>query len=102
MNQQDEPGYCDYSSFGSGPDGTDSDETEVECRQNFLTLVERLTRYERALDVTSRLRADGINLQDGDNTFIFNARIDNGVIRADENSDDAELMKVNAAYTVRN
>ena len=32
--------------------------------------------------------------QNGENTFIFNALIENGVIYAAENSEEAELLKV--------
>ena len=44
----------------------------------------------------TRLMQDGINIQNGDNTFIFNAKIDNGVLLAEENSEASELIKVSA------
>jgi len=100
VNQCDEPGYIDYSSFGSGPpslahpEGCDRDASEAQCRANYQELVEKLTKYERALEVTNRINEDGINIQNGENTFIFNAEIDNGAMYAAENSEEAELLKV--------
>jgi hypothetical protein len=80
----------DYSSFGSGPDGADLDGAEAESRANYHKLVDRLTKYERSLEVTTRIEEDGVDIQCGENTFIFNASIDNGVIMAEENSETAK------------
>ena len=63
VNQQDEPGFVDYSSFGSGPGSCDLDASEAQCRTNYDQLVDNLLKYERALEVTSRLNEDGINIQ---------------------------------------
>jgi len=68
VNQQDEPGFVDYSSFGSGPGSCDLDASEAQCRTNYDQLVDNLLKYERALEVTSRLNEDGINIQNGENT----------------------------------
>jgi len=94
VNQQGEQVCKDASSFGSGVDGADCDATEAECRANYHQLVSKITRYERAADVNDRILEDGVNIHAGENTFIFNASIDNGVILADENSDEAKLIKV--------
>ena len=94
MNQQNKPLFYDYTSFGSGEGGLDQDASEARCRSCFEDLVDRLVEYERALEVTTRLEEDGIEIQNGDNTFIFNSQIDNGVIYAEESSEDAELLKV--------
>ena len=94
MNQQDELMYRDYSSFGTGPNGTDRDASEAQCRRNYQELVEQMTKYERALDVKQRIDDESVNLLNGENTFIFNAEIDNGVIFCPENSEDAKLLKV--------
>ena len=94
VNQQGEQVCKDASSFGSGVGGADCDATEAECRANYHQLVAKITRYERAADVYDRILEDGVDILAGQNTFIFNASIDNGVILADENSDEAKLIKV--------
>ena len=96
MSQQDEAMYSDFSSFGSGPGGTDRDASEALSRANYLELVDKLTKYERALDVTNRIYEEGISIQKGENTFIFNAKIENGVVFVPENGgeEEAELVKV--------
>ena len=86
--------YRDYSSFGTGANGADRDASEALCRRNYHELVEQLTKYERALDVHARITEEGVNLLNGENTFIFNAEIQNGVIYCAENSDEAKLLKV--------
>ena len=63
VNQQDEVMYTDFSSFGSGPDGTDRDASEAQCRRNYNNLVRKITKYERAKDVYNRLCEDGIQIQ---------------------------------------
>ena len=88
------PLHQDFSSFGSGPDSEHRDATEAKCYGNFENLVEKIIQYERALDVHDRLNADGILIENGDNTFIFSASIDNGVILAEEGSEETKLLKV--------
>lgn len=90
----------DYSSFGSGPEGKDLDGSEAECRANYESLVDRITKYERALHVTDRINQDGVDIQAGENTFIFSASIDNGIILAEENSNLAQLFKVRYATLI--
>ena len=63
VNQQDEVMYTDFSSFGSGPNGTDRDASEAQCRRNYTNLVRKITKYERAKDVYNRLCEDGIQIQ---------------------------------------
>ena len=99
VNQQGEHVCKDYSSYGSGSGGADLDASEAACRANYLELVDRMTRYERALDVTERLDDDKVDIHAGQNTFIFNAAIKNGVIVAAENSHSAKLIK--ASYPSR-
>ena len=38
----------------------------------------------------------GVSILDGENTTVFDEKIDNGVIRADPESDQTELLKVNS------
>ena len=42
-----------------------------------------------------RLDEAGVNILDGENTTVFDEKIDNGVVRADPGSDQTELLKVN-------
>ena len=93
-NQRDESIYADYSSFGTGPDGTDRDASEAQARANYNGLVDKITRYERALEVHTQLVEEGIDTQSGDNTDIFNNSIDNGVILVKENCEVASLIQV--------
>ena len=96
VSQEGESVCMDYLSFGSGPDGADLDGAEAESRANYHKLVDRLSKYERSLEVTTRIEEDGVDIQCGENTFIFNASIDNGVIMAEENSKTAKLIKVSS------
>lgn len=102
MNQQGDHLCTDYSSYGSGADPTiDRDASEAECRANYLELVDKLIRYERALEVTHRIAEDDVDIQAGENTFIFNAEIDNGVMYAAEKSDEAVLHKVGESLDLK-
>ena len=82
--------YKDFSSYGSKHDTAAS---EVS-RLNVLELLEKLLQYERVLDVHMRLESQGVDLQKGENTDIFNAQIDNGVLLATRAAAQAELLKV--------
>ena len=97
VNQRNQPVFEDFSSFGTGPGGVDVDATEAACRRNYESLVSRIKQYERSLDVHNRLMEDSINIQNGENTFIFNARIDNGVVFAEQDEEECELFK---AHTI--
>jgi hypothetical protein len=94
VNQDDELMYRDYSSFGTGNNGADRDASEAMCRRNYHELIEQMTKYERSLDVHSRIQEENVNLLNGENTFIFNAEINNGVIYCAENTEEATLLKV--------
>ena len=43
-----------------------------------------------------RLDEIGVDISTGVNTTVFDEKIDNGVIRADPESDQTELLKVNS------
>ena len=83
------------ATYGKGGRHTDIDASEAACRAKYHGLVEKISKYERAMQVTSRLAEDRVDIQAGENTFIFSEEIDNGVIYAKENSkpEDVELLK---------
>lgn len=82
--------YKDFASYGSTHDTAGSEMS----RLNMLKLLEKLLQYERVLDVHMRLESQGVDLQKGDNTNIFNDKIDNGVLLATSAAEQAKLLKV--------
>ena len=82
--------YKDFASYGSKHDTAASEVSHL----NMLELLEKLLQYERVLDVHMRLESQGVDLQKGDNTDIFNAQIDNGVLLATSAAEQAKLLKV--------
>ena len=87
--------YKDFASYGSTHDTAASEMS----RLNMLKLLEKLLQYERVLDVHMRLESQGVDLQKGDNTNIFNDEIDNGVLLATSAAEQAKLLKVCLVFT---
>ena len=87
--------YKDFASYGSTHDTAGSEMS----RLNMLKLLEKLLQYERVLDVHMRLESQGVDLQKGDNTNIFNDKIDNGVLLATSAAEQATLLKVCLVFT---
>merc|ERR1711865_379668 len=94
VNQRDDPMYSDYSSFDSSPEGINRDASEAQARENYKNLVDKITRYERALAVQNKILDAGVDLHKGENTDIFDAQIDNGIISTQENCEEAVLLQV--------
>jgi len=94
VNQRDDPMYSDYSSFDSSPEGINRDASEAQARENYKNLVDKITRYERALAVQNKILDAGVDLHKGENTDIFDAQIDNGIILTQENCEEAVLLQV--------
>merc|ERR1719238_2182685 len=89
--------YRDYSSFGSGPKGTDKNDDETQCRANFDMLIDKLKQYERSVALYKELQDAQVEVDLGQNDFVkgfekgsadasdpenhvFTRSIDNGVI----------------------
>lgn len=49
----------------------------------------------------TRIKDEGVNIHNGENTFIFNAQIDNGVIFCPEESEDVQVFKVRYLTLIR-
>lgn len=70
-NQKDEFIYSDYSSFGTGPNKSDANDYERQCRANYDELLQKIVKIEESKEMFERLEERGEDVWLGENTTVF-------------------------------